>query len=169
MKNYFKHITVWLTLLAVLTIMIAIFCLSAQTVDKSVETSGHFVDAVIKLFYPDFDNLSAADREAALDSVTHVIRKLAHFTEYAALGFFLALHFHELRSKLNFGIKYVWAAVIGVIYAASDELHQFFVPGRGPGVKDVLIDGAGALTGIAVMLILLRLFCRKNADEGKIY
>lgn len=167
MKEYFKHKTVWLTLLVVLAIMFAIFWLSAQTVQESTETSGHFVDIFIKMVYPDFDSMSEADREAALDAVTHIIRKLAHFTEYAALGFFLALHFYELRSRLGLNLKYVWAEIIGILYAVSDELHQFFVPGRGPGVADVLIDSAGALAGIAIMLCLIKLFCRKNDDGGK--
>jgi VanZ family protein len=48
-----------------------------------------------------------------------VLRKAAHVTEYAILGFLLA---RVLSSPP--------ALLAGVAYAASDELHQHFVPGR---------------------------------------
>jgi VanZ family protein len=41
-----------------------------------------------------------------------------------------------------------------MLYAASDEVHQIFIPGRGAQVKDVLIDSAGAFVGIGIALAL---------------
>jgi VanZ family protein len=42
---------------------------------------------------------------------------------------------------------------IGIVagYAALDEFHQSFVPGRGPAVADVLLDAAG---GVAAQLVV---------------
>lgn len=162
MKDYFKYKTVWFTLLIVLTIMIAIFFMSAQTVEESTETSGYFVDMFIKLIYPDFDSLSGVEKEGALDRITHIIRKLAHFTEYAVLGFFLTMHIRELKCKLKLKANAVWAAIIGILYAVSDEIHQFFVPGRGPGIKDVMIDSFGVIAGIALMMMLARILDGKK-------
>ena len=51
---------------------------------------------------------------------------------------------------------------IGVLYAASDELHQAFVPGRGPAVGDVVLDGVGVLFGIAVVLLFARRIWKKK-------
>ncbi|MOA68833.1 VanZ like family protein [compost metagenome] len=42
-----------------------------------------------------------------------------------------------------------WGAA--VLYAASDEWHQSFVPNRGPAVMDVAIDSMGALFGVAAI------------------
>ena len=70
-----------------------------------------------------------------------VLRKCAHVTEYAILGFLL------LRA---IG-REVPALLLGVLYAASDELHQHFVHGRHASPIDVLIDSVGLLIGIFVI------------------
>jgi VanZ family protein len=67
-----------------------------------------------------------------------VLRKLAHFTEYAVLG---ALVLRAVRREPP-------AVALGVAYAASDELHQHFVPGRHAALRDVAIDAAGVLAGV---------------------
>ena len=67
-----------------------------------------------------------------------VLRKLAHTTEYAILGALLVRA--TRRPNLAFGL--------GVLYAASDELHQTFVPGRHGSPIDVAIDSVGIALGI---------------------
>jgi VanZ family protein len=67
-----------------------------------------------------------------------VLRKLAHFGEYAVLGLLLVRAFG--REPL--------AAAAGVAYAATDELHQHFVHGRHAAFRDVAIDSAGVLAGL---------------------
>ncbi len=74
-----------------------------------------------------------------------LLRKLAHFTEFAALGMCLAwLHGMLQRGKLQ---PFFWGAAA----AAVDETIQRFVPDRGPSIKDVCIDSAGVLTGIILL------------------
>lgn len=46
--------------------------------------------------------------------------------------------------------------LLAVLYAATDEIHQTFVPGRSGRVTDVLIDAAGAAVGVLVMAWLRR-------------
>lgn len=41
-----------------------------------------------------------------------------------------------------------YALTAGILYAASDELHQYFVPGRACQLRDVVIDGLGVLIGV---------------------
>jgi VanZ family protein len=69
-----------------------------------------------------------------------VLRKLAHLTEYAILGVLLAR-----------AVADVPAFVLGVAYAASDELHQHFVAGRHGSPIDATIDALGVLAGILVL------------------
>ena len=69
-----------------------------------------------------------------------LLRKAAHFTEYAVLGALLARAVRELP-----------AFAFAVAYAVTDELHQMFVPGRAGTLLDVAVDAAGALTGILVL------------------
>ena len=67
-----------------------------------------------------------------------VLRKLAHATEYALLGFLL------MRALL----REAPALALGVAYAISDEVHQAFVRGRHASPIDVAIDTAGLLVGV---------------------
>jgi len=79
---------------------------------------------------------------SGLGSWDHVLRKLAHATEYGILG---ALLLRALGRPVP-------AALAAVGYAASDELHQHFVSGRHASPLDVAIDAAGVLVGIAIYL-----------------
>ena len=69
-----------------------------------------------------------------------ILRKLAHFCEYAVLG---ALLVRALTGAAP-------ALAAGVAYAITDEVHQHFVRGRHASPYDVLIDGAGVALGLAL-------------------
>lgn len=71
-----------------------------------------------------------------------VLRKGAHITEYAILG---ALLYRALGRE-------ALALAVGIAYAATDELHQHFVPGRHASPIDVAIDAVGLSVGMLVWL-----------------
>ena len=81
------------------------------------------------------------------DIVHLIVRKGAHMAEYAVL---FALYRRALRLS---GARRpgVLALVLCAAYAATDEMHQGFVAGRGPSAVDVAIDTAGAAAMWAVM------------------
>ena len=82
----------------------------------------------------------------------HFIRKCAHFAEYAVLGATVAFAFGD---RLQTARKIVVASLgISAFYAATDEIHQMFVPGRMGSVSDVILDSAGALAGIVIFLLI---------------
>ena len=84
------------------------------------------------------------------------LRKIAHFTEFAALGFLLGWLFGMLKKgKLR-------PAFWGMAAACVDETIQFFVPGRSPGWKDVAIDSAGVLAGLVLLMIGHTFIKKKN-------
>jgi VanZ family protein len=62
------------------------------------------------------------------------------------------------EKELPAGRLSLWAITLTAIYAASDELHQAFVPGRTPDIKDWAVDVAGAflVAGIIYLLRALR-------------
>ncbi len=74
-----------------------------------------------------------------------LLRKLAHFTEFTALGMLLCWR----AGMLGKGRKYAFLS--GAAAACIDETIQIFVPDRGPAVRDVCIDSLGVLTGIALL------------------
>lgn len=51
--------------------------------------------------------------------------------------------------------KVIMSFFIGVTYAITDEIHQYFTPGRNASIVDVCIDSAGVLTGIFILVILI--------------
>lgn len=88
--------------------------------------------------------------EETIELVHHIIRKCAHFCEYAMLGF-LAWRVVHRDLSLSFpsaGRQYWLALLFCALYAASDEFHQSFVPTRQPAVLDVMLDTCGAGFGL---------------------
>lgn len=155
---------VLLSLVAVLLAMGIIFFFSSQTAEASGNTSGRLVRAVLNVIAPDFDLLPPAEQATLYFTVTVAIRKLAHFTEFALLGLALMqfICMIQRRRKIKAGWLFAWG--IGTFYAMTDELHQMFVEGRGPGLWDVVIDSAGVLAGAAVLL-LLQYFIRRREQS----
>ncbi len=104
--------------------------------------SGERTGAVI---LPLLSTLFPSATPGQLAAVHEGIRKLAHFAEYLILSVLLyrALDV-EPRGSLRAAVL---ALVLSGLYAGSDELHQWFVPGRGARVSDCLIDVSGAAAG----------------------
>ena len=86
----------------------------------------------------------------------HVLRKCAHFAEYAVLGALTA-------AALRTGAHFSWPAALlpGPFAALCDETIQLFVPGRSGRIADVWLDTAGYLTGALLTLLIFHL-CRKR-------
>ena len=80
--------------------------------------------------------------------------KVAHFGAYALLGWLLV--FAADRSRLPLAV----GAVLGVLYGATDEIHQMYVPGRSPDVMDWFADAAGVA---AATFVYTRLRARRAA------
>ena len=74
-----------------------------------------------------------------------ILRKVAHFLEFAALGFSLGWLFGMLRKGV------LLPFLCGAAAACIDETIQLFVPNRGPGLADVLLDSCGVAAGIALL------------------
>jgi VanZ family protein len=95
---------------------------------------------------------------SGLGWIDHVARKLVHASEYALLFF---LWWRALRTVMGGMRALVPALVVAVAYAATDELHQRFVPGRHSTWVDVLIDSMGAALAA---LLLYRAHTREVAQ-----
>lgn len=145
-----KIITVIAAVLLVLT-YVMIFSFSADDADASSAVSLK-VTEFLKTFWAHFfaGGAHPAADPAAADNAESIVRKLAHFSEYMLLGF------------LSFGIAVMWIesvkkgfgiVIVQVIISAGlDEIHQYFVPGRHTSIIDVMIDTAGGIAGILIIL-----------------
>lgn len=73
-----------------------------------------------------------------------LLKKTAHFIEY----FILALLIHySLKHTTRFSpvSLFFFSFTTAVLYAITDEVHQSFIPGREPRLRDIGIDTLGAL------------------------
>ena len=96
----------------------------------------------------------------AITMFNSIIRKFAHFFLYFILG--LLLMYAIGKSGVH-GLKAcLLSALVCAVYAAGDELHQWFVPGREASVMDIFIDTAGAAAGILTYMMIAGLRRQKS-------
>ena len=142
-----------------------IFKFSSENATVSAKRSSVVVEKAVKVVYKDYDRFPKDKQVKVTEKVSHIIRKMAHFLIFAALGFcaFLNLTLYEgIKQKF----KYLFSAVFSLLYAISDEVHQMFVAGRGPSPVDVGIDFCGAILGIIVIALIFEFLIwgkKKNA------
>ncbi len=137
-KSISQKIFFTASFLIVISLLILIFCLSAQDGSDSTETS-HWFTSLINFILP----FSVSES---------TIRTLAHFSEFACLSFFVLNLTFSYFEKL----KPVYSLIFSFVYAISDEIHQIFVPGRACQIEDMLVDLAGIISGIIVYTILFK-------------
>ena len=77
-----------------------------------------------------------------------------HFVIFSALCF--SVNISIVRGRSNRKLFIPLAIVVTIIYGASDELHQLFVPGRFCGIVDVLTDSFGALSAGIIYYLRLK-------------
>lgn len=138
---------------AVLLYLAAIFNFSAQNGSESNKLSKGIVrevEAHVKL--P--TEIIKGNKKLNRIDYNEVLRKSAHFLEY----FFLAMVFciTLIKCKVNGKAGFTITILFCMLFAASDELHQRFVHGRSPLIKDILIDTAGAMFGTIIIFCLNR-------------
>lgn len=148
---------------SVLTIvwMVVIFCFSSDNAEQSSSKSLGIGQTIARVLVPDFDEWTTEKQEEWVEGIEYPIRKTGHAAEYAVLGF---LCMGTARSWLQTGrrernnkivVFLAWFAA--TLYAASDEIHQLFVPGRSGQLSDVILDSIGALVGIGLCMLTLQI------------
>jgi VanZ family protein len=107
--------------------------------------------------------LSPGISEASINQVHFLVRKTAHFTEYAVLALLAARAFRASpRRALS---RRWWLASFALVActALSDEFHQSFVPSRTASIYDSLLDMTGGATALACAALWLALRRKKSA------
>ena len=135
-----------------------IFSMSCENAEKSSNTSGKTIEAVLSVV-PEFEKQPEEVKKNIIEELQFITRKSAHFIGYMILGILasgLILQYENINKK------YPLAFLICVIYAISDEIHQLFVPGRAGQVRDVLIDSAGSFLGIILVMAFVKILIKFN-------
>lgn len=130
--------------------MIVIFVMSNTNGNDSSSQSNFFANIVLQ-----FVNINK-------ETLTFIIRKAAHMSEYAIL----ALLTYYALTKIAFNKKIIFQItfLISFLYACSDEFHQLFISGRSGQFTDVLIDSAGCL-----IMLLFSYLWQKRKNESNDY
>ena len=85
----------------------------------------------------------------------HFVRKVAHFTEYFALGILLLITIRAYRGPVR---KSAFAGMFFLLLVpVIDEFIQLFTPQRGSSVLDVLLDFCGGMAGMLLCYIVSHL------------
>ena len=130
--------------------MAVIFAFSAQPAQDSAQTSSGLLDLLRPLLAWWTDRLPPEQQEAFFTFFHMVIRKTAHFTIYFVMALFSWRAWGNYRFSTP--LRALFSVGLCSLYAVSDEIHQSFVPGRGPGAGDVVLDTVGALCAVALCL-----------------
>ena len=148
--------------------MVLIFSFSARNADISEKDSGRVGRLVGEWFVPGFKEWNSSRQEQFVEAVDFPVRKTAHATEYAILGMLVFGTVYDEKKDRKHNFLFPW--ILGTSYAATDEFHQLFVPGRSGQIRDVLIDSSGVLAGLLVIYFVMwirKCKIHKNVEKNK--
>ena len=142
-----------ITIVLIIAWMTLVFYLSNQISDESSKLSGEITQAILNFF-----NILEGKTLEQQSAIETIIRKLAHYSIYTIGGILIISHVNLYKISAN--KKVIVSQIIGTAYAMTDEIHQLFISGRSGEIRDVCIDSLGVITGIVIILIILK--CRER-------
>lgn len=129
----------------VIGIMVAVFLLSSQSGGDSNYLSKSILEQVFKFLNVNVDS-------SKLDQYNLVLRKIAHFSLYFLLG--AGTMGFLLTTPLKVKYSFVLSLLFCILFAATDEFHQFLSGTRNGNPFDVLLDSMGAMVAISLLTFI---------------
>ena len=120
-----------------IAVMVTIFILSAENSKDSAETSNIIIIWLSQFF--------------GYETTQEIIRTAAHFCEYAGLGFSVINFLYAFKKALS----PILSVIIAWGYALTDEIHQYFVPGRAFQLIDLTVNFFGILLGVSMFAVII--------------
>ncbi len=139
----------------------ACFVLFASSSNFSASNTSRVIRPLLLWLFPDIT-------EASLLQAHFLVRKAAHFSEYALLALLAARAF---RTSQREGLRQRWwvaAFALVACVALLDEYHQSFLPARTGTVYDSLLDMAGGAAALACAALWLARGRRKKRGASKL-
>ena len=146
----------WLVLLAFLVILAISSSMTyeQQTILPTLEemlASKPFEKQLSVLHIPYWDTVVSVEERGYFKFVEFLIRKLTHFIGFGCIA--LGLYFAWGKRRYAAGVAIVGTALI----AAIDEFRQSFTPGRMMSGQDILLDTAGAIVFVGIVVLVKRI------------
>ena len=157
---------------ASLACMAAIFWFSSQNAEQSSELSGSVTHEIFEAVrewigapVPQSPDMPEADIIDIMETLEVLVRKSAHLAIFFVLGFCSANAVWQVAKskRLVFLVSSGWCS----FYAATDEFHQYFVPGRACMWQDWLVDVAGVLLGVGAAFFVFWLTGKRRAKPAR--
>ena len=136
-----------------------IFIFSNQPSETSGELSGNLSRKILSTTGI-LGKINIDNQEKVVITTEKVLRKIAHYSIYL-LGGILLMSYANLY-KISTNKKMIYASIAGAIYATTDEIHQYFIPGRACMWQDIWLDSLGVATGVCIMCLIYMIFNRKE-------
>ncbi len=169
-KIFFVLMIIW---------MAVIFMFSARDANESTKDSNTIGLMICKVVYSDFDSWPEYKQLEYAKKIDHPVRKSGHVSEYIVLSILVLgaiipefksfkvtnssfIGLISAKAKYRFYVYWIVGIIISILYAATDEFHQYFVPGRSAEFKDVMIDSIGVVIGGVIVGIVYLVRQRKN-------
>ena len=117
----------------------------------------------IIFLFSSYDAVSSAEQSKVVVDIINkyipinsfYVRKLAHFSLFFSLELVLYIGIKMLINKF----PGLYSILILIIYAISDEVHQYFIPGRSCEIRDMLIDICGGLCALIIIKLWEVIIC----------
>lgn len=143
--------------------LLVIFCFSAQNSNKSLNTSDQLIIKTAEFIK--HRDLTPEEKETIVQKYVLIVRKSAHFCSYFILGI---LAFLIAKETFGFNKKTIIISVIFcMLYACTDEFHQYFVSGRSASIIDVMIDTCGSLLSTSILFIIQKYINKRKGIINK--
>ena len=147
-KNDKKYIKV-IKIILIIIWMIVVFIFSNQGGNESSGTSSKITKVVVDIVTKD----KKESNNQMVEMTEKIVRKGAHDTIYTIGGFLIMNYTYSMEKAKK--QKVLGSFLFGIFYAVTDEIHQYFIPGRSARLFDVGIDTFGVLTGICIYLAIM--------------
>lgn len=128
-----------------------IFGNSSMSAEVSAEESSYVMEFINRV-------LCSINSDWSLNDF--VVRKLAHFTEFAILGALLTITVYLYTGKRLKSL--VISVPIGICIAVSDELIQTASEGRSCEIRDMLIDSSGVIIAALCVILIITLISKRK-------
>ena len=154
MADNTKKLKIYQILFAALTlaVMVTIFVFSSEDADTSSQTSSSLTKVAVTIIDKNYYNEPPAKQQEIWHQASFIVRKLAHFSIYAALGFCASIAAGRRRL---FTLRSLGTVIFSFLYALSDEFHQSFSAGRSCEFRDMMIDTGGAALGLVISVAFM--------------
>lgn len=151
-RNKKKRRPPYVGCLLLILLLVTIYWFSEQQGKVSHGMSKHISESVVTYINEEMDlKLTDKQYKTFVSKLDHPVRKMAHISEFAAVG--LVLYIIVSRYSVKIWKRFIICILFLILFGTADEIHQLYIVARECRWQDVVIDTVGGSFGVAVGMI----------------